>query len=137
MTEKDNMILTSWLTKASHDLRNAEIILNQNESNLPFDTVCFHCQQTGEKYLKAYLIYLDLDFPFTHNLADLITKAATLDKDIESLIYEAEQLTPYAVEIRYPDDYFNPTSEEAKEAFFIANKIKDYILIRIQPNSKA
>ncbi len=52
-------------------------------------------------------------------------------------MYEAEQLTPYAVEIRYPDDYFNPTSEEAKEAFFIANKIKDYILIRIQPNSQA
>ena len=44
-----------WVEKAEHDLRNAEYVLTLAERR-PFDTVCFHCQQCAEKYLKALLI---------------------------------------------------------------------------------
>ncbi|MCG2760389.1 MAG: HEPN domain-containing protein [Candidatus Delongbacteria bacterium] len=36
------------------------------------DTVTFHCQQAVEKYLKAYLIYLVIDFKFTHDSVYLL-----------------------------------------------------------------
>ena len=43
-----------WLTKADNDLLNADN--NLASENIPFDTVCFHCQQAAEKFLKAYSI---------------------------------------------------------------------------------
>ena len=36
------------------------------------DIICFHSQQSAEKYLKAYLVFLDQDFPKTHALEDLV-----------------------------------------------------------------
>ena len=35
----------------------AEIILESGREPLPLDTVCFHCQQAVEKYLKGFLAY--------------------------------------------------------------------------------
>jgi HEPN domain-containing protein len=40
------------IQKAESDLANASLCL---QANIALDTVCFHAQQTAEKYLKAYL----------------------------------------------------------------------------------
>lgn len=40
------------------------------------DIVCVHAQQAAEKYLKAYLVFLNLDFPKTHALEDLVLIAS-------------------------------------------------------------
>ena len=45
------------------------------------DTVTFHCQQSVEKYLKEYLIFLGIDFRFTHDLVYLIDLITQRDKD--------------------------------------------------------
>ena len=66
-----------WLAKAHNDLLNADN--NLNSEIVPFDTVCFHCQQAAEKLLKAYLLSRGLQPPFTHDLLFL------LDKDTFSL----------------------------------------------------
>ena len=44
---------------------------------------------------------------------------------------EADKLTDYAIEIRYPEDMVEPTIEDAKEAFEIAKKIRDFVLYKI------
>ena len=38
-------IAKQWLAKAKNDLLNADN--NLKADNVPFDTVCFHCQQAG------------------------------------------------------------------------------------------
>jgi HEPN domain-containing protein len=43
------------------------------------DIVCFHAQQAAEKYLKAYLVFLEQDFPKTHALEDLVLIASSKD----------------------------------------------------------
>jgi len=43
----------------------------------------------------------------------------------------AEILESYAVEMLYPDDWYEPTEKEAREAYAIAMKIREYILKRI------
>ena len=48
-------VVRGWVEKAEHDLRNAEYVLSM-EHDCPTDTVCFHCQQCAEKYLKALLL---------------------------------------------------------------------------------
>ena len=47
-------IARQWLIKGRNDLLNADNNLRSEE--VPFDTVCFHCQQAAEKFLKAYLV---------------------------------------------------------------------------------
>ena len=76
--ERDELV-RGWLRKAESDLLNARIILSSEAGNLPFDTVCFHCQQAAEKSLKAYLISLDISFPKTHNIGQLVELGLALE----------------------------------------------------------
>ena len=63
-----------WLRKAENDCRLAATIKNVNE---PFhDQVCFLCQQSAEKYLKALLEELGQHIPKTHDLEHLLMPVA-------------------------------------------------------------
>lgn len=120
----------NWLIKADHDLDNAEIILNNENKNKQLsDTICFHCQQAVEKYLKVYLINNNIKYPKTHDLFLLLEQCGLFDKQI--LKIDIGNLNNYSVDIRYPDDFYQPAIEEAKIAFDIACKIKKYILDKI------
>ncbi len=65
-----------------------------------FDGACFHAQQATEKYLKAFLTYHGISFPYTHNLAELIELCAGVDEEFRSLKSRAAPLTTYAVRLR-------------------------------------
>lgn len=122
-------LVSSWLNKAKKDLLSARHELSFKDAVT--ETVCFHCQQAVEKYLKAYLVYLGIPFTKTHEIGELITKCESKDKEISKLKEEADKLTDYAVEVRYPDELYEPTLKEAKEAFEIAMKIKEFIQNKI------
>ena len=127
-------LINSWMGKADKDLLTA-----QHELSFPdavTEAICFHCQQAVEKYLKAYLVFLGISFQKTHEIGELITKCEPKDKEISIFKEEADKLTDYAIQIRYPDEWSEPTLTEAKEAFEIANKIKEFILKRINPPDK-
>ena len=57
--------IKKWIEKADHDLGTA--ILTFTYIAQYRDTIAFHCQQATEKYLKSYLIYLDIEFPIQTN----------------------------------------------------------------------
>lgn len=63
-------VLRIWVRKAEHDLEAADRIFSDVEG-CPFDTVCFHCQQAAEKYLKCLLTCLGIHAPRTHDLRAL------------------------------------------------------------------
>jgi HEPN domain-containing protein len=64
-------LVRQWVAKAEEDLRTAEHTLTLKR-RCPFATVCFHAQQCIEKYLKALLASLSIDFPKIHDLAELV-----------------------------------------------------------------
>ncbi len=107
--------------KAGNDLLSADNNLNSEE--IPFDTVCFHCQQTAEKLLKAYLTGKGESFPYTHDLILLLEKILPLNSNAEKLRDSLAILNPYAVEIRYPDDCHMPSEQDPKEARDAAGEI--------------
>jgi hypothetical protein len=86
-----------------------------------------------EKFLKGFLTSRDTDFPPSHNLKDLVDKAIKLDPDFAQILEKAESLSPYAVAIRYPDDFWMPSLLEAQEALAIAREIKAFVLQRLKP----
>ena len=122
--------LKNWITKADNDLKAAEHELDRAESEILADIVCFHCQQAVEKYLKAYLITRKAEFGKTHNLEYLLELCAKSNPAFISL--ELGNLSFYAVEIRYPDEFYLPALEEAQKSFKLACKIKDFILALIK-----
>ena len=81
--------------------------------------------------MKTYLVFLGISFKKTHEIGKLITKCEKKDKDISALKEEADKLTDYSVDIRYPDEFAVPTLEEAEEAYEIAKSVKEFVLERI------
>lgn len=119
-------LVQAWCEKGRRDFITAQNGLLDTTEIFP-DIVCFHAQQAAEKYQKAYLVSLDLDFPKTHALEDLVLIASEKDPSMRSLFTIASELSPYAVEIRYPD-IPSPSPEDAREAVESADKIRKTIL---------
>ena len=119
----------SWFKVDNEDLLAAEHELRYEDAVLR--TICFHSQQSVEKYLKGFLIYHNKEYPFTHNIALLISKIKEYELDIEFSDISADQLTAYAVEARYPDPEFLISQERAKHTFEIAQEVKNRILRKL------
>ena len=118
-------IAKQWLAKARNDLLNVDNNLKAQE--VPFDTVCFQCQQAAEKLLKAYLAGNRQSYPVTHDLFLILEKILPLRGDAEQLRDALAILMPYAVEIRYPDDWFMPSDQDAKEARDAASQVLQWL----------
>jgi HEPN domain-containing protein len=123
-------LIKNWMLKADNDLKSARHELTFCDDAVT-DTICFHCQQAAEKYLKTYMIFLDIPFEKTHEIGELIMLCEPKDKDIGFLKDTLDILTDYAVEVRYPDNFFLPTFDEAKEALELAEKLREYIINKI------
>ncbi|NPV59878.1 MAG: HEPN domain-containing protein [Actinobacteria bacterium] len=119
-------LVRNWLIKAENDPKTG---LDEFRSEDPAtDMVCFHMQQCVEKYLKAYLSLKGKHFRRTHDIAELIEACKEVDPDFERLFaLEADHLTVYGVEIRYPDDFYMPTVEEAHRCVLLATSSRDFI----------
>lgn len=101
-----------WLVKAEHDLRTAATMLGVDDPTT--DTICFHCQQCFEKCLKAFLCMKDRDIPRTHDLVAVLEVCLEYDGGFGALRPAAQELTDYAIEPRYPDEWRDiPESEAA------------------------
>jgi len=124
-------IVSNWIKKAESDLKTAKDEIQTQEPCT--DTICFHAQQCAEKYLKAFLTYHQKRFRKTHNIAELIELCKEIDNKFDEL-YEtkAESLTVYATELRYPDDFYTPSLEEAKETIEIAEKVKSFVIQKLK-----
>jgi HEPN domain-containing protein len=48
MKENQRQLIQAWVSKAENDLLNVRN--NLQAEQVPWDTVCFHCQQAAEKY---------------------------------------------------------------------------------------
>jgi HEPN domain-containing protein len=128
MDEARTSLTRSWLTKANNDLKNARIVSEAPDG--PLDTAIYHCQQAGEKAVKAFLISHDVPFPKTHEIGTLVEQAITLDARFKPLLESAELLSPYAWQFRYPSETTpsDPTRAEFDGALHHAQAIYDLVL---------
>lgn len=122
--------LQSWIIKAENDIKTAKILINQKEPIT--DSICFHSQQSVEKYLKVFLIYNGKQPEKTHIIERLIKKCSEIDNVFSHYDDIIAGLTYYAVENRYPDDFYIPSLKEAEEAISAAEKIKELVMDRLK-----
>ena len=127
---KKIQLVYEWFKKGDNDLKAAETIIKSEDP--PTDTVCFHCQQCAEKYLKGFLTFHEIEFEKEHNLHYLLDLCEQTGISLDSLRPEADVLNPYATEIRYPGIFSEYTIDEAREAIPLAKKFKEFVLEKIK-----
>jgi HEPN domain-containing protein len=90
----------------------------------PFhDQLCFHCQQSSEKYLKALLEELGHSIPHTHVLRDLLALVLPRHASLRPLQRGMNFLTRFAVGTRYPGQ--NATKRQSQAALRWARRVRD------------
>lgn len=107
-----------WLNHAASDLALANLGAGA-EDVLP-EQICFHCQQTVEKTLKAVLLHNKISFPLTHDIETLLELAEEQKILLPSWADEMTLLTPYAVETRYPGHWDILQETDIQDALIIA-----------------
>lgn len=114
-----------WVNKAEQDFK-AAIYLNTKEGERKLaDQICFLCQQTGEKYLKAFIVYNRTEPPFSHDLFNLTNLCISKDSEFSEIIDLVKTMTSYATEYRYPG--ISALDEEAEDALQRTEKIRLFI----------
>ena len=114
-----------WVEKAEEDFLVAELLLSPDEG-CPFSTVCFHAQQSVEKYVKALLVSRAIAFPKVHDIGELLElEPASIEIPLST--EEQEQLTFYATTARYPGEYEPISRGEAEEMVAAAKKLRDAV----------
>jgi HEPN domain-containing protein len=128
---KDHELILEWLIKARHDLDSARVISEQ----LPdyYDMIAFHCQQSIEKSIKAYLILLDIEFKPVHDLGYLLNLLETKDNSFERYYLRVDEISRYAVQIRYPDSIIELSNQQIHDAIKLAEELYTVIRSKIQP----
>lgn len=107
----------AWLNKAEEDWQSALWLLSE-ESPVTTPGV-FHLQQAVEKWLKAYLVFRGIRFERKHDLRYL-AELSHHDNILEHCVI-FDELTPYAVEIRYPGDI---SAISKGDAFGLLEKVR-------------
>ena len=128
---KNESDVKEWIRFADMDVLSANH-LNEIQYPKPLEIICYHCQQAAEKMLKALIIANDGELQKTHDLGlltDILSEFVTFP---ENVLNSADELTPYGVKIRYPQELNIEESHVAKALSnmkavydFVAEKIKE------------
>ncbi len=128
MRAEKEAYIKGWLFRAKEDI---SVLESLTSINLEYytSTICFHAQQAVEKYLKAYLIFYDIDFPRTHDLDYLFLECPKIDK--ETFNIDLKNLSDYGASVRYPDDFYVPGVHETKEYIKLSKEISQIVEAKI------
>ena len=112
-----------WLKRAKSSLIHSS---DDKKDGLFYEELCFDCQQSAEKSLKALIVDLGLVVHRTHSFRELFKE---LKKRIQLPDWSEEilELGQYAVMTRYPDDYREITEKEYDRAVEIAERVYNWV----------
>ena len=87
-----------WLNRA----RSSLAIAKNRVKGAYLEDLCFEAQQAAEKAIKAVMMKRNIAFPYVHDLGRLLTLLEESGLEIPPAVARADELTPYAVDTRYP-----------------------------------
>ena len=109
-----------WLARARSNLLLAG---SGRQSGVFLEDLCFEAQQAAEKALKAVCVFYKIEFPKTHSLVTLTGLLEQSGVKLPPEVSEADALTAYAVQARYPDWDEAVTESEYQHALTIAGDV--------------
>ena len=97
------------------------------------EDLCFGAQQAAEKAIKAVMISRNIDFPYVHNLALLLSILEEDGENVPNEVRRATRLTPYAVDTRYPGVEQPVSEQDYRDAIEIAEVVIQWAADRLSP----
>lgn len=122
-------IVNEWLSIADMDMASANFLQDMHPT--PVEIICYHCQQSAEKYFKGYLAFKEKEVLKTHDLLVLNNLCQKYDKEFLSINEKCLRLTDYGVNIRYPYP-MDLNKSDMEIALNDSRKIKIFILSKIK-----
>ncbi|MEA2641065.1 MAG: hypothetical protein QOF51_2459 [Chloroflexota bacterium] len=123
-----------WLKRARGNLVRAQ----QPLAGSYLEDLCFDAEQAAEKAIKAVLLRIGVPFPYTHDLARLLSMVETAGEQIPAEVREADALTVFATTTRYPGTYEPVETEEYDAAVATAISVVEWAertVQRLRPQS--
>jgi len=121
-----------WLAKAEVDYRTAERLIA--DADPIRESIAFHCQQAVEKYLKALLVSVQVEFPKTHDLEELLDLLIPVRPRLAADLEDVKVLSPFGVTIRYPGDFPNLLPGQERMAFELAGRARAAVRAQLDPH---
>ncbi len=112
---QDSRQYFDWLDHSSADLVAASIL---KEDDRCYDLAAFHCQQSIEKALKAYILLRSGQLVDGHNLTWLCRQAKKHHKGFQQWYDESADLNQCYIETRYPADVEKEITYKMVQDFF-------------------
>lgn len=116
-----------WLKIAKSNLKMGKSYYILLDKDIRLEEFCYDLQQSVEKALKALLLYHKIKFPKTHIISELVDLLIVNSVEVPEKVFDALELTQYAVETRYPDNTIGVTEDEYKEAIEIAEAVYKWV----------
>ena len=117
-----------WLNRARSDLA----LARAEGQEVYFEDLSFHAQQATEKAIKALLIAHGVEFPYTHDIAVLLTLLEGSGIHVPVGVREAERLTRFATLTRYPGVARPVAYDEYREALVVAEEVVQWVETAIE-----
>ncbi len=102
-----------WIAKAEEDWSVAQSLARRRRKPV-HNSVCYHCQQCAEKYLKARLEAAGVLIFKSHDLPHLLTLVLPHEPLWAGMSLALLNLNQYAVKFRYPGH--DADGQQAKDA---------------------
>ena len=128
MNEHD--IVKEWLKIAYEDYDTAKYLYDHKYPK-PLEIICYHCQQSAEKSLKAYICANNIEVTKTHEVGLLCRQCSELDGSFIAFLDDCERLEFFATQTRYPNriQIEEPNTEKSLQQ---ALKIYEFVSEKIQ-----
>lgn len=118
-------IANEWFAFADNDLKSAKFLLHMKPR--PLEIICYHCQQSAEKYLKGYIALKGGKLIKTHDLTLLNKVCIEYDIDFQEIEDDTIELVDYGVQVRYPF-HLELEEQDVKKAIESAERVKKFVL---------
>jgi HEPN domain-containing protein len=126
--------LKQWFSKADDDLTSAEYLATMHHPR-PEGIICFHCQQSAEKYLKGFLFQNNIGFPNIHDLIRILELCEAVNPQFSIILPKCNTLNRYSVVPRYPDE-LEIIPEDTNNAIRYAKDIRDFVATNLSSTTK-
>ena len=128
----DSLDIQKWIQFAEQDYDLVTAIMETHSPYpIPVNIVCYHCQQSVEKILKAYLLAQGNTLEKTHDLKALLEQCCRYSSDFDSFKTACIKLTSYISSSRYPSDT-EILEQDMKLSIQAAGKILEFTKSKLE-----
>jgi HEPN domain-containing protein len=119
----DKELVAEWFKFADDDIDTVLLLKEMRPQH--FEIICYHCEQSVEKYLKGFLVSKDQMPPKTHDLTNLCNLCSEYDGTFTDLLSQCSYLKQFGVQPRYPKE-LNINAVSVEQAIKYALEVKDF-----------